>query len=88
MHLHQWRSAPASHLSESPALYIYSRPYVIANTYTPLYIHIHYTSMMLSLSSCGMSPCIADTVKLASRILPANHPTYSTAHVVSIVLRY
>ena len=29
------------------------------------------TSMMLSLSFCGMSPCMADTVKLASRKKPA-----------------
>ena len=32
--------------------------------------------MMLSLSFCGMSPCMADTVKLASRILSASQSTY------------
>ena len=32
--------------------------------------------MMASRSRCGMSPCIADTVKLASRILAVNQSTF------------
>ena len=35
-----------------------------------MYAYLHDAS----LSFCGMSSCMADTVKLASRILPARPP--------------
>ena len=53
-----------------------SAPPLLSSDHTPHLSPALNSFMMASLSFWGMSPCIADTVKLASLIFSVSHSTY------------
>ena len=64
-------SQVGTQLCEAP-----SAPPLLSSDHTPHLSPALNSFMMASLSFWGMSPCIADTVKLASLIFSVSHSTY------------